>query len=354
MFRQHHRRSAFTLIELLVVIAIIAILIALLVPAVQKVREAAARIQCINNLKQIGLATHSYHDANKFLPPWGYDFNPAPAGNALGAQTAGYSNLSLILPYLEQGNITNTTNMNLSSIDPRNWPGAWNATPGSAASVAAAAVVPVYLCPSKPGGTIDYAPYFVSLGLPNKGVFSLGATDYSPVRGYHGNFRTNCATASPAPGGGDEMGIFGIRAVMSGGSFTTGKITLLGIADGTSNTLMFVESAGRHQVYAAGKPVSPNTPGAAGWSLNAAFSDVNVAVRIRGFSNDGLSQDGGCCVVNCTNGGSAGAYQIYSFHTGGAVALRGDGTVNMLNSTVAPGVLGAMVSRSGGEAFSEP
>src|SRR5215204_6960624 len=97
------KRGAFTLIELLVVIAIIAILIALLVPAVQKVREAAARTQCINNLKNIGLALHSFHDANKRLPP-GTSTDTPPWGSGGGH---GSSWKVFILPYIEQGALFN-------------------------------------------------------------------------------------------------------------------------------------------------------------------------------------------------------------------------------------------------------
>src|SRR5579871_828031 len=92
------RRAAFTLIELLVVIAIIAILIALLVPAVQKVREAAARIQCVNNLKQIGLALQSYHDANHYLPPGMARFDHTDDGGPYAATYWSY----FILPYIDQ------------------------------------------------------------------------------------------------------------------------------------------------------------------------------------------------------------------------------------------------------------
>src|SRR5271168_1552167 len=103
---QTRRRSGFTLIELLVVIAIIAILIALLVPAVQKVREAAARTQCTNNLKQIGLACLSYHDANKRLPQ-GYIVNPADQ------PSPGWSWSVLILPYIDQEPLYIDLNPNL-------------------------------------------------------------------------------------------------------------------------------------------------------------------------------------------------------------------------------------------------
>src|SRR5260370_6608020 len=119
-------RRAFTLIELLVVIAIIAILIALLVPAVQKVREAAARTQCINNLKQIGVACHSYHDANKGLPP-GYSATAAYPSTSPGWGWAAY-----LLPYLEHGNLYRQINFN-SPVESQS---------------AIQTIIPVFLCPS--------------------------------------------------------------------------------------------------------------------------------------------------------------------------------------------------------------
>jgi prepilin-type N-terminal cleavage/methylation domain-containing protein len=346
------RRTGFTLIELLVVIAIIAILIGLLLPAVQKVREAAARIQCSNNLKQVGLAIHNYHDANKYLPNWAFDFsyNPRPA-NPLGPQTQGHPGWSLILPYIEQGNITNATHVEFSVIDPINWPPNWGP------SVTSSASIPIYMCPSAPERVINYEPYFVSLGLPDKGPFTLGAIDYGIVRGLHPNFKSSCAPNSPADPDGDHgVGAMGIRAHMTAPGVLQGRLRITGMTDGTSNTIMVGEDAGRHQAYARGVPITPSTPGAPppagysdqGWQLNAAWPDYNTYIRVHGYSSDGKVRDGGCCVVNCNN-----VNQFYGFHTGGLNTLRGDGSVQFISDGMAAGVLAALVTRAGGEVFND-
>jgi prepilin-type N-terminal cleavage/methylation domain-containing protein len=342
------RRGGFTLIELLVVIAIIAILIGLLLPAVQKVREAAARLQCSNNLKQVGLAIHNYHDAYKYLPPWAFDFdfNPRPANPLSPFVTGnwqGHPGWSLLLPFIEQGNITNSTHLEYSVIDPINWPPNWGA------SVTSAATIPIYVCPSAPDRVINYEPYFaVTLGLPDKGPFPLGAIDYGIVRGLHNNFKNSCAPNSPADNGDQGVGALGVRAHKTASGQFLGQLRITAMTDGTSNTIMVGEDAGRHQVYAKGVPVSPNAPGTAGWALNSAWPDYNTYIEVRGYSNDGTVRDGGCCVVNCSN-----VNNFYSFHTAGINTLRGDGSVQFMSNGTAPGVVGALVTRNGGEVFTD-
>ncbi len=188
------RRNAFTLIELLVVIAIIAILIALLVPAVQKVREAAARTTCNNNLKQIGLALHSYHDANKRLPP-GYVMNVA-AGVETGP---GWGWATHILPQLDQ--VPLGTQINLS-VDVRN----------AVHANARAQRLNVFICPSD-----DYVGAFTPAGAS----VSVAHSDYVGV------FGNNDIDPDPSAGN----GIF----------FRNSKLQLTHITDGTSNTLMVGE-----------------------------------------------------------------------------------------------------------------
>jgi prepilin-type N-terminal cleavage/methylation domain-containing protein len=347
-----HRRG-FTLVELLVVIAIIGVLVALLLPAVQAAREAARRSSCSNNLKQIGIAMHNCHDTYGYMPPWAYDFVTPPPGNPLG-QTQGHSPLTVILPFLEQGNILSSTKLELSVLDPRNWPPNWGTNP------AAATQVKTFVCPSTPSRTIDLSPYMIGLGLPNAGPFTVGATDYVAVRGTRGSFRTACAPTLPDPPdacgvlGGPGTSPFKGQATVPNGQLTLGKARFADVIDGTSSTILVGESAGRHQVYSKGwRPVSPSTPGTAGWSLNAGAFDYNAAIRLRGGSADGLTPDGGCNVVNNRNVWGTAESQFYAFHPGGCQVVRADGSVQFLSETTNVLVVAALVSKNGGEAIDQ-
>ncbi len=234
--------------------------------------------------------------------------------------------MALLLPYVEQDNAGKLMRLDRSVIDPVNLPPNWGT------NVAGITHVKVYECPAAPLRGLDYGPYFVSIGFPDRGPMPLGPTDYAIIRGIRSGFAGRCCPTGTVSG---DTGVMGQKSQVR---------RLTEILDGTSNTILVVEDAGRHQVYARGIPIAPNGPGQIGWTLNAAWADYNTAVRVDGFSADGLVRNGGCCVVNCNN-----VDEIYAFHFGGANTLRGDGSVFFLSEAVPPAVLAALISCNGGE-----
>jgi len=229
------RRWGFTLIELLVVIAIIAILIALLVPAVQKVREAAARAQCTNNLKQITLASHGYHDTNKRLPPGSIGAaTGAPQGTSLGT-------IPFLLPYIEQPGIASQLTQ-AGAVLQAGTPSAWGTGVWwnqAAVVLVANAQIPILLCPSDNAnnrtwefvGLFTYS-YTLYGYLNNNTSTTMGKSNYCSNAGSLGN-------VSAAGEGGDRF-----YGQWVGPFYIDSKTTMTSITDGTSNTIFFGEWLG--------------------------------------------------------------------------------------------------------------
>jgi prepilin-type N-terminal cleavage/methylation domain-containing protein/prepilin-type processing-associated H-X9-DG protein len=318
--RPSHSRRGFTLIELLVVIAIIAILIGLLLPAVQKVREAAARAKCQNNLKQIGLAVHAFTSANN-------ENLPAPIGTVNGVYTGTWGRI--LLPYVEQ-------NAAYAQFDP-NSPTQATAISNPANAAAMATRVPVYQCPSVPNGGR------MITGTTAGGVaYTAAPTDYV----YCNQITLNVAaigelnaynpTVYPVDSGNAPIGGWNNGMLRSEGR------TVLGVTDGLSNTFMGInEIADKPNVWRAGKLYSTpatNSSGTGSW----AFDTYNSP---RSYTADGASAPGPC-IMNCTNSAA-----VYSFHTGGCNFLFGDGAVRFLPQSTDKWVVYALMTATAGETW---
>jgi prepilin-type N-terminal cleavage/methylation domain-containing protein/prepilin-type processing-associated H-X9-DG protein len=326
-------RNGFTLIELLVVIAIISILMALLVPAVQKVREAAQRTQCANNLKQMGLAIHNYLSDKRRLPSGGEgtDFINFPYGPS---QFDNFSFFTVILPYIEQANTFQLMNVMAYYEDP--------SFPQN--QLGAQTVVPVYLCPSN--------PFRPSTGQDSMGY---GYTDYGPT--VYTDIDPITGLRNPLTRANGALHWVGPLEAMRG---NTGGSRIADIKDGTSNTIAVAEDAGRVEPMLS-PYIDPVTGGRrafwrwaepdSGFGVSgpppALGSGLGVAVNNNPYPLNSGQGPPSCPWMTINNCGPND--EIFSFHDAGAQVVFCDGHVGTLRGGLNSIICRYLTTPNGGE-----
>jgi prepilin-type N-terminal cleavage/methylation domain-containing protein len=364
------KKKGFTLIELLVVIAIIAVLIGLLLPAVQKVREAAARSTCQNNLKQIGLGFHSSESAMGRFPRSGEHLVTDASGAQFKTQCY-QSPLTMILPYIEQTPAYNSYNLKLRHNEGANATAAANGT-------GAGAVIKTYLCPtqsirpelrdSQGYGHSDYAvlPY-VEISTAAASITGLPAGRYNAAvssaaypLNYYQNYGGGAADVSPTK-------TFQLKPssdpLIQNIDLNYGGATITSIKDGTSNSILVYEDAGRNQKMHADDP-GYAASGAGGFAPNSYLDPVDNKGRRHWRWAEPDNTSGASKVMNNnanpTNGPSTCPWtyhdcgpnnEWFSFHVGGAHACMADGSVRFIRDSIPLRTVYALGTRDGGEIF---
>jgi prepilin-type N-terminal cleavage/methylation domain-containing protein/prepilin-type processing-associated H-X9-DG protein len=326
-------RRGFTLIELLVVIAIIGVLLGLLLPAVQKVREAASRLTCTNNLKQIGLALHNYHDTRGQFPPGYSDGNVNPASTPDNDVGPGWGWAAFLLPFVEQDNV-------FSQID-------FSVGVGLGSNAAISQMpLKIYQCPADP----YQQPFPVYDSSFTRPVVTLAHANYVGCNGWEECFYNAGGAAS---GGGSDGLSGGLGAAGTGLFFRNSRTRIADVTDGLSNTMIVGERSGNHSpstwtgavpggrcpAWMATVPPSPYSPPPGPAYDNADFGEALV-----------LSHG------NATHLPSADfpifdPDTFYSNHPHGANFLFGDGSVHFLSSSINPYTYQYLCTISGGETF---
>lgn len=303
------RKLGFTLIELLVVIAIIAILIALLLPAVQKAREAARRTQCKNNLHNLAIAFHNYHDVHTQFPYC----------STRGQRRHNWA--AFLLPHIEQSTVRKVYDFEQH----------WFADDNQQAVTTH---IPVYKCPSVPGRGN-------SLDLWSEDpIVRAAPADYAPPEGI-------------APSALTAGFITSVRGSPLGSLEKSNTVSLAEVLDGTGQTLLLVECAGRPDHWIRGGPgPEEHDPGGGNFRVEngrvrgAGWADILNSVPLHGFARDGLSAPGPVA-VNASNNN-----EVFSFHPGGANVAMCDGSVRTINEDIEINVFAALVTRMGREVIS--